>query len=71
MKTRLEKKGLEREGWFVILLENIFGSSGLEQLADDQRVTSLTVESSWKEKDKEKRTIPHIVIFKEVISVFK
>ncbi|MDD5221544.1 MAG: DUF2817 domain-containing protein [Candidatus Pacebacteria bacterium] len=71
MRTRLEMKGLEREGWFLILLEKIFGSTGLEQLADDQKVTSLTIESSWMEKNKEKRINSNYIAFKEIIDVFR
>jgi len=71
MKTKLEVKGLEREGWFVIILERIFGANNLQQVADDQRITSLTLESPWPEKDKEKRIVPHVVAFKEIVDVFK
>lgn len=71
MNIKLEKRGLEREGWFVILLEKIFGSSGFEQLADDRKVTSLTLESSWVEKDRETRIMSHVIAFKEIVDVFR
>lgn len=70
-KTRLEVEGLEREGWFLILLSKIARSQNFEWIAYETGVQSITSESPWSETNKEKRTMPHVTLFKEIIGIFK
>jgi len=71
LKVPLAIKGLAREGLFLLIIGKLIRAGNFEQIIFKKGHCSITTENCWQEKDKEKRTTPHFVLFREAIDLFK